>query len=241
MKIELEGNFLSCLKFITGNFWEVNIKTDKTGIHIAEQIEEGFYGIVFDYKMKGLKDDEFRFDCDKLNRILKQVKKDKAYIEFDVDENIRVFLDGKEFKRDFMIRKIVPKEEDKEIRRAMEFEGDLSLEIMTERMADICGEASIFAKDKDFTTISLTTKEGDEKIDIVALASEVRLYHATFDLPFKAKKKIEAHYTIANLERLSQMPSLTLSLKFGDNFPMTASIEDDNFKMCFVIAPLVYN
>jgi hypothetical protein len=241
MRIELKDDFLACLKFVMENFWEVNIKTDKTGIHIAEQIEGGFFGIVFDYKMKGLKDETFRIDCDKLNRILRQVKKDKAFLEFDVDENVRVFIEGEKFKRDFMLSKIVPNEEDTRIRQSVKFEGDIRVEVMTDRISDICGEASVFAKDKDFTTITTTTKKGKEEIDIIASALEVRIYHATLDLPFKAEKDIEVHYTIANLERISNMPSLTLTLRFGDNFPLTASIEDDDFNMCFVIAPLVYN
>jgi hypothetical protein len=240
MRIELEGNFLSCLKFITETFWEVNIKTDKEGIHIAEQIEGGFYGIVFDYKIKGLKDEVFRFDCDKLNKILKQVKKDKAFIEFDKDETIRVFLEGKDFKRDFMLPKIVPNEEDTRIRQAKDFEGEILLEVMTERIADICSEASIFAKDKGFTTITFATKTGNEIMDIVSISNDVQLYHATMDLPFKASKNIDVHYTLANLERLADMPSLTLSLRFGTDFPMTASIEEDNFEMCFIVAPLVF-
>jgi hypothetical protein len=241
MRIELSGNFLSYMKFITENFWEINIKTDKEGMHIAEQAKGGHYGIIFDYKKKGMKDDIFRLDCEGLFKVLKLVKKDKAFIEFDVDERIRIFIEGKEFKRDFILNKIIPEAEDAEIMRAKKFVCPIETEIMTSRMSDISEEAGIFSRDKDLSEISLETKEGSDVVDIASIINNERNYHATLDLPKKAKSSVQSRFTLANIERLSQIPSLTLSIKLGNDFPLTAFTEDDDFEMLFILAPLIHD
>lgn len=234
MRIELTENLLKCLKFITDTFYEINIRTDSTGIHLAETIEGSFFGLIFDYRISGLKDSLFRIDCMKLNKILRIVKNEKAFLEFDTTDKIMIYIEGKEYKREFSLTKFVPNPEDTQIIKAKKYNYEIDFPMLLSRLNDITSEAEIFN-----TSVWLIATKGRDKLVLDAEEEVGRGYKATIELPEKSKSDAKARYRIEFLKKITSIPSSNVTIKFGDNFPMLCYIEEDDFELNFVIAPLV--
>lgn len=234
MKIELKPDLLQCLKFITNICYEGNITTDKEGIHILERAEGGHLGIIFDYKVKGLKDDIFRCDFMKLNKIIRAIKGDKAIMEI-VEGQIRIAIKGDNLDREFFLAMLVPEPLDEEMFKAKGYAYKINFPLLVDILGKIVDESSLFNE-----TFYFITTAGDSKLIILADEHEGKGYKAEIDIGKKMKEGAKARYSIDYIKRITKDGGFTLvDVGYDTDFPMRMLVEEENYTFNFIIAPRI--